>query len=68
MLLCLSTILATLIVAHPNHALASLGHRVAGTTNDAASNTEPAAGICAAAEIMHGYKCQEYDVSRSYFK
>lgn len=67
MLSSLTAILAILIMAHPYQALASLGRRLAATTSDAAANTEPAAGICAAAEIMHGYKCQEYDVCWSYF-
>ncbi|KAL8132524.1 hypothetical protein AgCh_008132 [Apium graveolens] len=67
MLSSLSAILAIiLIIAHPyNQALAMLGRRLAGTATDDATtaNTEPASGICAAAEIMHGYKCQEYDVT-----
>lgn len=65
MLLSSSAILTILIIAHPHQASSSLGRRLAGTTSDAA-NTEPAAGICSAAEIMHGYKCQEYDVCKSY--
>ncbi|KAK1404374.1 Lipase [Heracleum sosnowskyi] len=63
MLSSLTAILAILILAHPYHALASVGRRLARTTSVAAANTEPAAGICSAAEIMHGYKCQEYDVT-----
>lgn len=53
-------LLALVVITYSHHALASSRH-LPETTNDQA-NTAPASGICYAAEIMHGYKCQEYDV------
>ncbi|XP_074376438.1 triacylglycerol lipase 2-like isoform X2 [Apium graveolens] len=51
----LTACLALVVLTYSHHALAE-------TTNDQA-NTAQSTGICYAAEIMHGYKCQEYDVT-----
>lgn len=54
-----TALLAILVIALSYQASASR------LTTDPAS-TEAVAGICSAAEIMHGYKCQEYDVSTTH--
>lgn len=52
--------LVLVLITYSHHALA-FSRRLVETTNDPAATATPA-GICYAAEVMHGYKCQEFDV------
>ncbi|WOG96383.1 hypothetical protein DCAR_0415718 [Daucus carota subsp. sativus] len=50
-----TALLAILVIA--------LSYQASASPPTKPASTEAVAGICSAAEIMHGYKCQEYDVT-----
>lgn len=59
----LSLLLSVLVlVVHPHIAYGSSRGSVGITTNNAIQ-VPPELGICATSVVVHGYKCQEFEVS-----
>lgn len=58
-------IVVLVVVVHPRRAASASGRGRFGVKS-VDQGDFAVAGLCSIATIMHGYKCQEYHVSRSF--